>query len=161
MTGIALSQRSPLVGHEQRATALSLERTAQLVPPQARGELLSVLREAAALLPVAEAVVAACDVPGIRATEPAKSAGLVASAFIRMAGRVRSLRSGSRCVRGSLGCSTITPSCRAGLADGDRDRTERQERARGRGGLGPPAIELARVADELARALDSTSRTPP
>jgi hypothetical protein len=42
-----------------------------------------------------------------------------------------------------------------------RDRTERQERARGRGGLGPPAIELARVADQLARALDSTSRTPP
>ena len=76
-------------------TALSLERTAQLVPPQARGELLSVLREAAALLPVAEAVVAACDVPGIRATEPAKSAGLVASAFVVATGMLGSMLGGT------------------------------------------------------------------
>jgi hypothetical protein len=143
-------------------TALSLERTAQLVPPQARGELLSVLREAAALLPVAEAVVAACDVPGIRATEPAKSAGLVASAFIRMAGRVRSLPV-KEPLRSRIARLLDFHAELIGQASlmAYRERTERQERARGSGGLGSPAIELAGLADQLARALDSTSRTPP
>ena len=140
--------------------ALSPERVAQLVPPPARDALLSVLREATALLPVAEAVVAACDAPGIKATEPARTAGRVSSAFHLMSTRVLRL--------------SIQPSLRTHLAQlleyhselvGQASlaayghRSERTERARGGGGLGTPAIELAQLATWLTRALSSTSYT--
>jgi len=139
----------------------SQEGVARLPAPQARAELLAVVREAVALLPAAEVVLAACDRPGSKGPEPARSAGLVASAFIRMAGRVRSLpvREPLRSRIARLLDYHAELIGQASLM-AYRERTERQELARGRGGLGPPAIELARLADQLARAVDSTSRTP-
>ena len=119
------------------------------------------VREAVALLPAAEVVLAACDQPGSKGTEPARSAGLVASAFIRMAGRVRSLP-----VREPLRSRIVhlldyhAELIAQALLMAYGDRTERQERARGRGGLGPPATELAKLADQLARSLDATTRSP-
>ena len=139
----------------------SQEGVARLPAPQARAELLEVVREAVALLPAAEVVLAACDRPGSKGPEPARSAGLVASAFIRMAGRVRSLpvREPLRSRIARLLDYHAELIGQASLM-AYRERTERQELARGRGGLGPPAIELARLADQLARAVDSTSLTP-
>ena len=69
----------------------SQEDFARLVPPQARAELLDVVCEAVGLLSLAEVVLAGCDQPGTKGPEPARSAGRVMSAFVRMAGRVRSL----------------------------------------------------------------------
>jgi len=135
---------------------LSPESAAELVAPQAREELISALREAAALLPLAEVVVAACDGPGIKATEPARTAGRVSSAYSGLALRVRGL--------------AIAPSLRTRLAQlleyhaelvaqaqlaAYGHRSERTERARGSGGLGPPALELERLARILDSALGS------
>jgi len=139
----------------------SQEGFARPVAPQAQAELLDVVREAVALLSLAEVVLAGCDQPGTKGPEPARSAGRVISAFIRMAGRVRSL--------------TVSEPLRSRIAQlldyhaeligqallmAYGEQTERTERARGSGGLGPPAIELARLADQLERSLDSRRSTP-
>ena len=139
----------------------SQEDFARLVPPQARAELLDVVREAVALLSLAEVVLAGCDQPGTKGPEPARSAGRVMSAFVRMAGRVRSLPV-SEPLRSRIAQLLDYHAELIGqaLLMAYGERTERTERARGSGGLGPPAIELARLADQLERSLGSACSTP-
>ena len=134
---------------------LSSETAARLVPPSARADLLEVLRQAVDLLPVAEAVVAACDAAGEKGIEPAKTAGTVVSAYIQMTRRVRRL--------------AIAPALRTRLAQlleyhselvgqaslmAYGERTELTERALSTAGLGAPAVELTRLADQLTTSLD-------
>jgi hypothetical protein len=139
----------------------SQEGSARLVAPQARAELLDVVREAVALLSLAEVVVAGCDQPGTKGPEPARSAGRVISAFVRMAGRVRSLPVSeplrSRIAQ-LLDYHAVLIEQALLMAYGEQ--TERTARARGSGGLGPPAIELARLAADLDRSLESTWSHP-
>jgi hypothetical protein len=139
----------------------SKEGFARLVAPPARAELLDVVREAVALLSLAEVVLAGCDQPGTKGPEPARSAGSVISAFIQMAGRVRSLPV-SEPLRSRIAQLLDYHAELIGqaLLMAYGEQTERTERARGSGGLGPPAIELARLADQLDRSLDSTCSTP-
>jgi hypothetical protein len=138
--------------------ALSPEMAAELVPPAAREELLSVLQEAVALLPLAEVVVAACDGPGIKGSEPARTAGRVSSAYSLLAMRVRQLAIGVP-LRTRLAQLLEYHAELVGQAQlaAYGHRSERTERARGTGGFGPPASELTR----LGRTLDSVLRTPP
>lgn len=139
-------------------TGLSPERAAELVPPPAREELLAILREAAALLPLAEVVVAACDAPGVKASEPARTAGRVSSAYNLLAARVRRLAIAAplRTRLAQLLDYHAELVGQAQLAAYDH-RSERTERARGSGDLGPPAMDLER----LARSLDSALRGLP
>ena len=132
---------------------------ARLVPPEVRADLLEVLREAASLLPVADDVVAACDAPGVKGVEPAKSAGPVVSAFDRLAWRVRRLPI-AQPLRTRLAqlLDYHTELIGQALIAAYRDPSERQALARGAGGLGTLARELAQLADLLGSALDPTWR---
>ena len=128
--------------------------------PWARAELLEVVREVASLLPLTAAVVAAGDQPGAKGSEPARTAGRAASAFHRMADRVRQLPLGEP-LRTRLMQLLDYHAELIGQASlmAYGDQTERTERAPGSRGLGQPAIELARLADRLGQGLDSTWRT--
>jgi hypothetical protein len=138
---------------------LSPQLMARLVPSEARAELLEVLREAALLLPVAGAVVKACDAAGPKGVEPAKTAGRIVSAFGRMAWQVRRLPIGqplrTRLVQlldyheELIGQAMIAAYS---------DPSERQALARGAGGLGEPSVELEHLAVRLRSALGPVGR---
>lgn len=138
---------------------LSPEMMARLVLPHARTELIAVVREASSLLSLAEVVVAACDAPGPKGSEPARTAGRVMSAFEQLATRARRLPL-SEPLRTRLTqlLDYHTELVAQALLMAYGERTERTERACGNSGLGWPAVELAQLADQLGCILDPTGR---
>jgi hypothetical protein len=113
--------------------------------------LQQIVREAAEMVPVAEAVLRDCDAPGPKGTEPARSAGVLVLAFHR-----RSLEVETMAVPDSIKKRVVQLLNYHSELIGQvslmayRDRTERSIRARGSGGLGPLALELVDLAHELA-----------
>ena len=136
---------------------LSPEGLAGLVARWARAELLEVVREVTALLPLAAAVVAGSDQPGAEGPERAREARRAALAFQRMSDRVRQLPIAeplrTRLVQ-LLDYQAELMGQASQTAAGDQ--TAHTDRARGRGGLGPPGVELSRLVDRLGHGLDST-----
>ncbi|MHB8588439.1 MAG: hypothetical protein ACYDA0_06260 [Candidatus Dormibacteraceae bacterium] len=119
------------------------------------------MREAADLVPAAEAVVRACEQPGSKGTEPAREAGRLVSAFLRL-----SLETESLAVAGGIKTRAVQLlnyhleliAQAALMAYGHQ--SERTRRAIGSGGLGPLAQELVDLAQELASMPVPPARTP-
>lgn len=129
--------------------------------PRAWIRLQQLVREAAEMVPAAEAVVRALDGPGPKATEPARSAGELVSAFYRRSLEVQALQipdSTKKRVVQLLNYHSELIGQASWMAYGHQ--SERTRRARGRGGLGPLAQELVELAQELDAMPGPPARAP-
>ena len=123
--------------------------------------LQEMLREAAEMVPAADAVVRACDAPGPKGTEPAREAGRLVSAFLRLSRETQALpvAAGIKTRAVQLLNYHLELIGQASLmAYGNQ--SERTRRAIGSGGLGPRAQELVDLAQELAAMPAPPARTP-